>query len=257
MARQRYQEGVCSTRQATQGVGRSVEGARVARGGSAGSAIRGTRTVVDLPTRRRADAARRTSRADQPGTSSSAVGRSFGEFAEREWKTLVLPTFKLSTQQGYRMMLQKHLVPYWREWRLCDIGRLDVQQWVAEVRQQLAWQTVRNAWIVLSSILDAAMEYGELVDESGAGRQVPAGGATDGAGDHRPRGRRGAAEAGRRTASHDDRVDRRDGVANRGAAGAAVARSRPRRRHPPGARVSVRGHSASRPRRSGRCGRFR
>jgi hypothetical protein len=38
----------------------------------------------------------------------------FGAFAEEQWKTLVLPTLKLSTQHGYRIVLAKHLLPYWR-----------------------------------------------------------------------------------------------------------------------------------------------
>jgi hypothetical protein len=86
-----------------------------------------------------------------------------GAFADGDWKRLVLPTLKLSTQRGYRMVLEKHLVPYWREWRLCDITKLDVQHFVLQrFDQELAWQTVRNTSIVLSSILDAAMEYGAL-----------------------------------------------------------------------------------------------
>lgn len=38
----------------------------------------------------------------------------FGTFAEEQWKTLVLPTLKLSTQHGYKTVLAKHLLPYWR-----------------------------------------------------------------------------------------------------------------------------------------------
>ena len=61
----------------------------------------------------------------------------------------MLPTLKLSTQRGYRMVLRKHLVPYWGERRLCDITKIDVQQFVMQkFEQQLAWQTVRNTWIV-------------------------------------------------------------------------------------------------------------
>src|SRR2546427_4197868 len=55
----------------------------------------------------------------------------FRDFAQGEWSALVLPTLKLSTQAGYRRILGRHLLPYFGEWRLCDINKLDVQQFVA------------------------------------------------------------------------------------------------------------------------------
>jgi integrase len=131
--------------------------------------------VTDLPTRRQAQAA--LDERVGPINRGQHVPQSvvtFGDFAEREWKRLVLPTLKLSTQHGYQMVLQKHLVPYWREWRLCDITKLDVQQFVLrKFDQQLAWQTVRNAWIVLSSVLDAATEYGSLAVNPARGVKFP------------------------------------------------------------------------------------
>jgi integrase len=131
--------------------------------------------VADLPTRRLAQAAldERVGPINRGLHVPQSVA-TFCEFADRDWKRLVLPTLKLSTQRSYRMMLHKHLVPYWREWRLCDITKLDVQQFVLrKFDQQLAWQTVRNAWIVLSSILDAAMEYGALAVNPARGVKFP------------------------------------------------------------------------------------
>jgi hypothetical protein len=60
----------------------------------------------------------------------------FGAFAGTQWTALVLPTLKLSTQHGYRNVLSKHVLPYWRDWRLRDIGKLDVQQFVADKFRQ-------------------------------------------------------------------------------------------------------------------------
>ena len=98
----------------------------------------------------------------------------FGTFAEEQWKTLVLPTLKLSTQHGYKTVLAKHLLPYWRDWRLRDIGRQDVQQWVADrFRRKLGWQTVRNAWTLLSGILETAVEYGYLSMNPARGVKFP------------------------------------------------------------------------------------
>jgi ATP-dependent helicase/nuclease subunit A len=81
---------------------------------------------------------------------------------------------KLSTQRGYRMVLRRHLLPYFGQQRLKDTCKLDVQQFVAEkFRQNLAWQTVRNAWIVLSSILDSAVEYHYLTENPARGVKFP------------------------------------------------------------------------------------
>jgi len=96
------------------------------------------------------------------------------DFVESEWTTLVLSTLKLSTQRGYRMVLGKHVMPCFGPRRLCDISKLDIQQFVADkFRQGLAWQTVRNAWIVLSSVLDAAVDYGYLTSNPARGVRFP------------------------------------------------------------------------------------
>lgn len=98
----------------------------------------------------------------------------FREFVQSDWTNLVLPTLKLSTQHGYRTVLRKHLLPYFGERRLCDVSKLDVQQFVAEkFRQNLAWQTVRNAWIVISSVFDSAVEYGYLAANPARGVKFP------------------------------------------------------------------------------------
>jgi integrase len=132
-------------------------------------------SVADLPTRKEARV-----RLDEylrpvnQGTSRPEASMAFGTFADSQWRTLVLPTLKLSTQHGYRNVLRKHLLPYWRDWRLRDIGRLDIQQWVAEkFRRQHGWQTVRNAWVLLSSILETAVEYGYLSLNPARGVKFP------------------------------------------------------------------------------------
>ena len=86
----------------------------------------------------------------------------------------MLPTLKLSTQHGYKNVLAKHVLLTWREWRLRDIGKLDVQQFVADkFRHQAGWQTVRNAWTLLSGILETAVEYGYLTVNPARGVTFP------------------------------------------------------------------------------------
>ncbi|HXE74706.1 MAG TPA: site-specific integrase [Candidatus Xenobia bacterium] len=96
------------------------------------------------------------------------------KYVEDEWKNLLLPTLKLSTQRGYRMVIARHLLPYFGDWRMFDITKLDIQQFVSEkFRQGLAWQTVRNVWTVLSSILNSAVEYGYLTVNPARGVKFP------------------------------------------------------------------------------------
>src|SRR6266699_5478420 len=65
-------------------------------------------------------------------------------------------------------------MPCFGQRRLCDISKRDIQQFVADkFRQGLAWQTVRNAWIVLSSVLDAAVDYSYLNSNPARGVQIP------------------------------------------------------------------------------------
>jgi integrase len=87
---------------------------------------------------------------------------------------LVFPTFKASTQHGYKTVLNNHVLPAWRDRRLRDIERIGIQQWVGEkFRQGTGWQTVRNAWVLLSGILESAVEYGYLTTDPARGVKFP------------------------------------------------------------------------------------
>jgi integrase len=178
VARRRYQTGCVFKR----GKRRKVWVARwredvLCEDGKVGRILRSVvlGSVADLPTRK--DAQVRLDeelRGVNQGTVRPESSMLFGTFAEEQWKTLVLPTLKLSTQHGYKTVLAKHLLPYWRDWRLRDIGRQDVQQWVADrFRRQLGWQTVRNAWTLLSGILETAVEYGYLSTNPARGVKFP------------------------------------------------------------------------------------
>lgn len=132
-------------------------------------------SVADLPTRREAQA--RLDEILRPvnqGTSKPESSVTFETFVDEQWKVLVLPTFKASTQHGYKTVLSVHVLPEWRSWRLRDIERLAVQQWIADkFRRQTGWQSVRNAWVLLSSILQTAVEYGYLPTNPARGVKFP------------------------------------------------------------------------------------
>jgi integrase len=54
------------------------------------------------------------------------------------------------------------------------MDRLAIQQWVAnKFRQGTGWQTVRNAWVLLSGILETAVEYGYLQTNPARGVKFP------------------------------------------------------------------------------------
>ena len=66
------------------------------------------------------------------------------------------------------------MLPAWRTWRLREIERVAIQQWVAgQFRKGIGWQTVRNAWTLLSSILETAVEYGYLQANPARGVKFP------------------------------------------------------------------------------------
>src|SRR5712692_1809872 len=54
----------------------------------------------------------------------------FREFVDKYFAPNFFPTLKLSTQRRYRRTLEKHLLPAFGDSRLCDIGTLDLQQFV-------------------------------------------------------------------------------------------------------------------------------
>lgn len=127
-----------------------------------------------------------------------------------------------------------------------DIGKLDVQQFVADkFRQQLGWQTVRNSWTLLSGILETAVEYGYLTVNPARGVKFPQQAAREAP----------AIIAGDDLAKLLNEVDEpyrtmveliaADGLAGRRAAGSALARARSGGRNTSGSRVGVRGQGSA------------
>ena len=72
------------------------------------------------------------------GASRPEASIAFGTFVEEQWKALVLPTFNASTQHGYKTILNAHVLPVWRDWRLRDNERLAIQQTPRRARRPFA-----------------------------------------------------------------------------------------------------------------------
>lgn len=65
-----------------------------------------------------------------------------------------------TTRSGDRGVIVNHVLPHWREWRLGDIGRIDVQAWVRGLEKNgVGRPMIRRAYNLLATILgDAAAE---------------------------------------------------------------------------------------------------
>lgn len=132
-------------------------------------------SVAELPNRRDALAkmGERLREVNQ-GTARPEATMTFETFVDSQWKVLALPNFKASTQHGYKTVLATHVLPAWRTWRLREIERVAIQQWVAgQFRKGVGWQTVRNSWTLLSSVLETAVEYGYLQANPARGVKFP------------------------------------------------------------------------------------
>ena len=131
--------------------------------------------VSEIPTRRQAQTLLdQRLRPLNHGEHRPQSATAFKDLALREWMSLNFPTYKLTTQRGYRLVLHRHVLPYFGTWPLCDVTKRDVQQFVGEkFQQRLAWQTVRNMWIVASAILEAAVQYSYLTENPARGVKFP------------------------------------------------------------------------------------
>ena len=79
-----------------------------------------------------------------------------------------------TTQHGYQAVLRVHVLQRREDIPLRDIDRLAIQQWAANrFRQGVGWQSVRNSWVLLSIILEAAVEHGYLQANPARGVKFP------------------------------------------------------------------------------------
>ena len=132
--------------------------------------------VRDVPTRRQAQALLDEKlRSLNQGSHKPQAVVTFGQFVEEHWKQKVLTAFKPSTAESHAVLLRKHLLPYFGEKRLCDIGTADVQAFVVEKAQAgLAWNTVKNLRNLVSRTLRTAVEWNYLSSNAARGVRLPA-----------------------------------------------------------------------------------
>jgi integrase len=128
-----------------------------------------------VPTRRQAQALldERLRRINHGQHVPQAV-ETFGEFVRRHWVPTMLPTFRPSTAEIYKVNLNKHVVPHFGEVRLCDLSTADVQAFVIKKAEVgMSWNTVNHLRNLVSRILSTALEWKFVSSNAARGVRMP------------------------------------------------------------------------------------
>jgi hypothetical protein len=84
----------------------------------------------------------------------------FGNFVAEQFAPDILQTLKYATQKIYSLILRKHLLPRFRDCRLCDVTRAAVQQFVTgKLEDGYAWRTTNHLRTLLSKVMGTAVSW--------------------------------------------------------------------------------------------------
>ena len=98
----------------------------------------------------------------------------FSRFVTECFEPGVLPTLKFATQEIYALLLRKHLTPRFGSQRLCDISRVEIQQYVLEkLKQGFAWETTNHLRNLMGKVLGTAVSWNYLADNVVRGVKMP------------------------------------------------------------------------------------
>ncbi|WP_434481873.1 tyrosine-type recombinase/integrase [Streptomyces sp. NBC_01340] len=85
----------------------------------------------------------------------------FCDWHARWWSARVVAP---RTLRGDESVMRNHVLPYWADWRLRDIQRIDVQRWIRLLADKgVGPSAVRRSYHLTSSLLSAAVDDGLLV----------------------------------------------------------------------------------------------
>jgi len=85
----------------------------------------------------------------------------FAEYFDRWFAARVVSRARLYTDTG---RARRHVVPYWGEWRLCDIRASDVEDWIARLAKQMNGESVRACYTLLRGPVRRAVRDGIIRD---------------------------------------------------------------------------------------------
>jgi integrase len=98
----------------------------------------------------------------------------FSRFIAECFDPGVLPTLKFATQEIYSLLLRKHLIPRFGGHRLCDISRVEVQQYLLEkLKQGFAWETTNHLRHLLSKVMGTAVNWDYVPNNPVRGVKMP------------------------------------------------------------------------------------
>ena len=98
----------------------------------------------------------------------------FSKFVAECFEPGVLPTLKFATREIYSFLLRKHLIPQFGDQRLCDISRIQIQQYLLEkLKQGFAWETTNHFRNLMSKVLGTAISWNYLADNVVRGVKMP------------------------------------------------------------------------------------
>jgi integrase len=98
----------------------------------------------------------------------------FSRFVTECFEPGVPPTLKYATQQIYSLLLRKHLILQFGGHRLCDISRVEVQQYLLlKLRQGFAWETTNHLRHLLSKVMGTAVNWEYISNNPVRGVKMP------------------------------------------------------------------------------------
>ncbi len=91
--------------------------------------------------------------------------RTLTDFVQKDWEPVVLPTLKYATQKHYKYILKAHLIPAFGEFRLPDLSREAIQNFLlTKLREDYSWESVHHFRCALSKVLGSAEEWNYIAD---------------------------------------------------------------------------------------------
>ena len=84
----------------------------------------------------------------------------FADFVERHLVPLFFPTLKPSTRARYRQTLDTQLLPAFGNYRLCEIGTIDLQRFVLQKMESgLGWESANHFRNLMSKAFEMARKW--------------------------------------------------------------------------------------------------
>jgi len=94
----------------------------------------------------------------------------FGQFLKECWEAAVVLQLKPTSVRYYGKQIERHLLPTFREWRIKDITKAEVQRFLGQKRRQgLSGSSVHGIRTALGKVLQAAVDWDYLQENPARG----------------------------------------------------------------------------------------